>query len=138
MIKTNQWTVSDLMKYLASVRSTLSHEEFQKLKATAAFSKELDGTESKDKPNRFAAHQLYEPLDIFRKLRLPVLDWGTKVKWRSSSDEGMLKFFAALSIVYSLSAKFLFDLGLRRQPPLGVLLTLCTDQDPQVYSFATA
>lgn len=120
MIKTNQWTVSDLMKYLASVRSTLSHEEFQKLKATAAFSKELDGTESKDKPNRFAAHQLYEPLDIFRKLRLPVLDWGTKVKWRSSSDE----------------AKFLFDLGLRRQPPLGVLLTLCTDQDPQFRSVA--
>lgn len=88
MVKTQQWTVADLIKYLASIRSTLSDAELVRLRNTAAFSKELSKEDPEGLPNRYQARQLYEPLDVFRKLKLPVLDWGQKVKWRSSSDEG--------------------------------------------------
>ena len=33
MVKTNAWTIPDLAKYLASVRSDLSADEMTKLKA---------------------------------------------------------------------------------------------------------
>jgi hypothetical protein len=89
MIKTSQWTVADLIKYLASVRSNLSPEEILRLKNTAAFSKELTAEEqAQGSAPRYQARQLYEPLDVFRSLNLPILDWGQKVKWRGSSDEG--------------------------------------------------
>jgi len=90
MIKTNEWTVADLAKYLVSVQSTLSNEEWARLKVTAAFSKEttLNGDAGSQKPMRYQAQELYEPLDVFRQMGLPVMDWG-KQKWRSSSDEGM-------------------------------------------------
>ncbi|KAJ3533672.1 hypothetical protein NMY22_g7241 [Coprinellus aureogranulatus] len=120
MVKTNQWTVADLIKYLASIRPTLSDEELVRLRNTAAFSKELSREDPEDLPNRYQARQLYEPLDIFRKLKLPVLDWGQKVKWRSSSDE----------------AKLLFELGLQRYPPLGTIISLCTDQDTEIRNAA--
>ncbi|KAF5326190.1 hypothetical protein D9611_000170 [Ephemerocybe angulata] len=120
MIKTNQWTVADLVKYLASIRSTLSNEEFTRLKSTAAFSKETGSDAEKAVAARYQARQLYEPLDVFRKLHLPVLDWGQNVRWRGSSEE----------------AKFLFDLGLQRQPPLGTIISLCTDEDSETRSVA--
>jgi hypothetical protein len=31
---------------------------------------------------------LYEPVDIFRELGLPVIDWGADNRWRPMSDEG--------------------------------------------------
>ncbi|RXW23364.1 hypothetical protein EST38_g2483 [Candolleomyces aberdarensis] len=121
MIKTSQWTVADLIKYLSSVRSTLSSEELMRLKNTVAFSKESTaGEQAQGAPSRYQARQLYEPLDVFRSLNLPVLDWGQKVKWRGSSDE----------------AKLLFELGLQRYPPLGTIITLCTDQNPQIRTTA--
>ena len=90
MIKTNEWTVADLAKYLVSVQSTLTGEEWDRLKLTAVFFKEMDKSGSNDnqKPYRYQAQQLYEPLDVFRQLGLPVLDWGKQTKWRGSSDEG--------------------------------------------------
>lgn len=90
MIKTNEWTVADLAKYLVSVQSTLTEEEWDRLKMTAAFFKETDqnGGHEDQKPNRYQAHLLYEPVDVFRQLGLPVLDWGKQTKWRGSSDEG--------------------------------------------------
>lgn len=89
MIKTNEWTVADLAKYLVSVQSTLSEEEWARLKMTAAFSKETqsEGGSNNQKPIRFQAQQLYEPYDVFRQLGLPVMDWGKQTRWRSSSDE---------------------------------------------------
>jgi hypothetical protein len=90
MIKTNEWTVADLAKYLVSVQSTLTSEELDRLKMTAVFFKEMDqnGSAEGRRPNRYQAQQLYEPVDVFRQLGLPVLDWGKQTKWRSSSDEG--------------------------------------------------
>jgi hypothetical protein len=89
MIKTNEWTVADLVRYLVSVESTLSEEERSRLKVTAAFSKEGKSDENNgSKPTRFQAQQLYEPSETLRQLGLPILDWGNQHKWRSSSDEG--------------------------------------------------
>ncbi|KAF5386054.1 hypothetical protein D9615_002424 [Tricholomella constricta] len=121
MIKTNEWTVADLAKYLVSVQSTLSPEEWARLKMTAAFSKEenMKG-DANQKPTRYQAQQLYEPVDVFRQLGLPVMDWGKQLKWRSSSDE----------------AKFLFELGLIRYPALAVLINLCASTDTHIRTAA--
>lgn len=91
MIKTGDWSIADLTKYLVAVQSTLAPEELERLSITAAFPKETkeDGPAGeKLKVARFKASDLYEPLDTFRDLGLPVIDWGTKTKWRSSSEEG--------------------------------------------------
>ncbi|KAG6878540.1 hypothetical protein C0993_004438 [Termitomyces sp. T159_Od127] len=121
MIKTNEWTVADLAKYLVSIQSTLSSEEWARLKMTAAFFQEgnLEG-DTDQNAKRYQAQQLYEPVDVFRSLGLPVLDWGKQTKWRSSSDE----------------AKFLFELGLLRYPPLPVLINLCASADSHTRSIA--
>lgn len=91
MIKTNEWTIADLTKYLASVRSSLTPEELNRLRQTSVFSKESSLTNNKEgsQRTRYQAKELYEPLDIYRQLGLPVIDWGKQVKWRGTSDEGM-------------------------------------------------
>lgn len=91
MIKTNEWTITDLIKYLVSVQSTLSPEEWERLRMTSAFSKESsaeDKAQDSQRITRYQASQLYEPLEVFRQLKLPIIDWGTQHKWRSSSDDG--------------------------------------------------
>ncbi|KAG6908391.1 hypothetical protein DXG01_004820 [Tephrocybe rancida] len=121
MIKTNEWTVADLAKYLVSVQSTLSPEEWARLKMTAAFSKEETSKgETGQKVTRYQAQQLYEPVEVLRNLGLPIMDWGKQTKWRSTSDE----------------AKFLFELGLLRYPPLSVLIDLCASAGSQVRNIA--
>jgi hypothetical protein len=91
MIKTGDWTIADLTKYLVSVRSTLNEEEMNRLRLTAAFPGETHQTSDKEqKRARHKAKELYEPLDIFRQLNLPVIDWGNQSKWRGSSEEGRL------------------------------------------------
>ncbi|KAA1478156.1 hypothetical protein DENSPDRAFT_659742 [Dentipellis sp. KUC8613] len=119
MIKTGDWTIIDLVKYLVSVQSTLTKLELDRLRHTAAFPKEVPAEEkaaaaqTKRKVSRFTASALYEPLDIFRELQLPVIDWGLENKWKPSSDE----------------AKFLYSLGLLRSPPLRTILELAARED---------
>ncbi|KAI0083802.1 hypothetical protein BDY19DRAFT_975723 [Irpex rosettiformis] len=123
MIKTGDWSIADLTKYLVAVQSTLTKEEIERLRLTPAFLKEKtaqDTSSQNGKPPRFTASDLYEPLDIFRELRLPIIDWGSKSKWRGSSDE----------------AKFLHSLGLRRYPPLDVILCLAASTDEKIRSTA--
>lgn len=90
MIKTGDWTISDLVKYLVAVQQTLSPMEMDRLRQTSAFPKELsiwdDGNENQGK--RFKANQLYEPLETFREMKLPTIDWGSQARWRSTSEEG--------------------------------------------------
>jgi hypothetical protein len=97
MIKTGDWTIPDLVKYLVSVQSTLQPVEVERLRLTSAFPAEAtagqdrneDGTPKK--VPKFRASDLYEPLDVFRSLELPIIDWQTKEgrhKWRSNSEEG--------------------------------------------------
>lgn len=75
------WSVQELVRYLVSVRENLSADEMEKLKQTPAFPAE--GSKA-----RFTPLQLYEPTEEHRRLKLNVLDWGTTVKWRPTSDEG--------------------------------------------------
>jgi hypothetical protein len=77
------------MKYLVSVRDTLSTEEMARLQQTAAFPLEMsvDPNGEKLPTVRRKPHQLYEPTEAMRSLGLPVLDWG-EAKWKSSSEEG--------------------------------------------------
>jgi hypothetical protein len=90
MIKTNEWTINDLARYLVSVKTNLKEEETRRLRLTAAFPKERTTMEQDEcsKPKRLRADQLYEPLPVFRQLRLPIIDWGIQTRWRSNSDEG--------------------------------------------------
>ncbi|KAI0781217.1 hypothetical protein BD413DRAFT_667167 [Trametes elegans] len=123
MIKTGDWTIAELIKYLVAVQSTLSAVEVERLQMTSAFPRELRPDEKlpeSGKRPRHRAGDLYEPLDVFRQLKLPIIDWGTSPKWRSNSEE----------------AKFLFKLGLRRYPPLPELIGLASSPDKNVRSAA--
>ncbi|KAJ6607773.1 hypothetical protein B0H10DRAFT_2070382 [Mycena sp. CBHHK59/15] len=115
MIKTNEWSIFELTKHLVDVKSSLTAAEWTRLKMTSAFSKEVGDTEAGQKLTRYQAKELYEPLDIFRQLGLPVIDWGQH-KWRGSSDQ----------------AKLLFELGLLRYPSLGVIINFCASPDVKV------
>ena len=77
------------MKYLVSVKDTLTTDEMGKLKHTNAFPLEMPINEDGSKPAlvRQKPMQLYEPIDTMRNLGLPVLDWG-EGKWKPGSDEG--------------------------------------------------
>lgn len=86
MIKTGEWAIADLIKYLVAVQQTLSSTEMERLRATTAFPKEKTEGEADQAP-RFRASDLYEPLDVFRKLKLPVIDWGSQARWRAQSEE---------------------------------------------------
>lgn len=91
MIKTGDWSIADLTKYLVAVQANLTTEEIERLRLTPAFPKEQTDSKSDTvdgKIARYKASDLYEPLDVFRELGLPIIDWGTKSKWRSSSEEG--------------------------------------------------
>ncbi|KAI0371771.1 hypothetical protein BV20DRAFT_1016624 [Pilatotrama ljubarskyi] len=123
MIKTGDWTIAELIKYLVAVQSTLTPVELERLQMTSAFPRELRPGEKlpeNGKVPRLRAGGLYEPLDVFRELKLPVIDWGTHPKWRSNSEE----------------AKFLFKLDLRRYPPLPDIIGLAASPDEKIRSAA--
>jgi hypothetical protein len=88
MFKTGDWTIAELTKYLVDVKSTLTEEEIGRLRNTTAFTSENSKGSDSQKPVRYRAQDLYEPLDIFRRLQLPVIDWGANHKWRGFSEEG--------------------------------------------------
>jgi hypothetical protein len=101
MIKTGDWTTYDLVKYLVSTQSTLTPQEFERLRQTSAFPKEGAGKEQlatgpSRKVQRHKAMDLYEPIDIFRELRLPIIDWGGDNRWRPMSDEGRFSWRVAV------------------------------------------
>ncbi len=80
MIRTGDWSVQELVKYLCSIQDTLTDLEFQRLKLTAAFPIEDPSPDvapaSADniaKAKRFKASDLYEPVDILRSMGLPLL-----------------------------------------------------------------
>jgi hypothetical protein len=101
MIETGGWTTFDLVKYLASIRLTLTVPEVRRLSETPAFPKEDAGKEqsaagTSPKVQRYRAKDLYEPIDIFRELGLPIIDWGANNQWRPESDEGKFLWWAAI------------------------------------------
>ncbi|EPQ29355.1 uncharacterized protein PFL1_03110 [Pseudozyma flocculosa PF-1] len=116
LVAAGDWSHVDLVAYLAANKDTLSSIERDRLKKTAIFPKEgeaaspADDASGKPRIVRHRASQLYEPTDALKALKLPVLDWSGKA-WKPSSEE----------------AKFVFDLGLRRHPPLEDLLSLASN-----------
>ena len=68
MIKTGDWTIAELIKYLVAVQTTLTDVEFERLKMTSAFLRERREGEKlpeNGKLPRYKASDLYEPLDVF-------------------------------------------------------------------------
>jgi len=97
MIKTGDWTIPDLIKYLVSVQSTLQPLEIDRLRLTPAFPEEPTAEQNRNegetpkKGPKFKASDLYEPLDVFRTLGLPIIDWrgkDGKHKWKPNTEEG--------------------------------------------------
>ena len=88
MIGTGYSTTFDFVKYLASIRSTLTPQEVRRLREIPAFLKEVAGKEQPAAGIRHKARDLYEPLEIFREFGLPIIDWGADNEWRALSDEG--------------------------------------------------
>jgi len=140
MIKTGNWTIPDLIKYLVSVRSTLQPSEMKKLQVTPAFSHEQTAEQNSNEDGtlsqvpKFKASELYEPLDAFRDLGLPIIDWrgkNGKRKWKPNTEEGTPDtVYPPHVLTPSIPAKFLFDLGLRRYPPTGVILSIAAKSGP--------
>ncbi|KAK4683722.1 hypothetical protein P7C73_g6509, partial [Tremellales sp. Uapishka_1] len=132
LIGGGEWTCLDLMRYLVSVKDTLSTEELARLKQTAAFPLQVDAPEDGPKPAviRQKPPQLYEPVQAMRELGLPMLDWGD-AKWRSNSEEGRFPCAKVVGILKKLAAaKLLFMLGLKRYPPIEVLLGIAAGRPP--------
>lgn len=85
------------MKYLVSVKDSLSSDEYARLRQTAAFPLETPrGKDGEASVERRKPHQLYEPSDAMRELGLPLIDWGEH-KWKANSDEGGLLRWALLT-----------------------------------------
>lgn len=103
MVRTGDWGIPVLIRYLAVVESSLTPTEIDRLRETVAFTKEEEESEQTsalptDTPQteqpkaRYRARDLYEPSSALRELGLPIIAWGTSPRWRSSSDEGFPPF----------------------------------------------
>ena len=141
MIKTGDWAIPDLIKYLVSVQSTLQPIELERLRLTPAFPEEAAAEQTENegvilkKVPKFRASDLYEPLDVFRSLGVPIIDWtgkDGKNKWRSNSEEGTLEVIWLCCVLISFSAaKFLFNLGLKRYPATEIILEIAAKDEPR-------
>ncbi|KAF8552603.1 hypothetical protein OG21DRAFT_1443221 [Imleria badia] len=109
MVETGNWSISDLIRYLVRVQNTLTPDEFSKWKLFKAFIEEGVQGDVGARP-RYCAGELYPPLDIFKQLQLPVIDWGEESRWRNESEQ----------------AELLYRLGLRPYPPLEKIVMLAS------------
>ena len=133
MTKTDDWTTRDLIKYLVSIQSKQSID-FERFQSVPIFPKEATGEQETNEdgtakmPPRFKVADLHQPLGVFRKLDLPIIDWegnDGKHKWRSNSREGIPDTVWPLHmLIPSSPAKFLFSLGLVEYPTEGVLMNI--------------
>ncbi|GAA5986839.1 hypothetical protein JCM11641_007813 [Rhodosporidiobolus odoratus] len=121
LLGAGDWSHVQLLKYLISVKETLTTAERDRLRKTAFLPKDgeakveqpagLDGVKPRPRTIRYRPSELYEPTAEFRELGLPVIEWGdVNVKWRAGSEE----------------VKLLFDLGLLRKPPVETILEIAS------------
>ena len=86
-------TMPDLVRLFASVPLAQRPRGERAFNLIYVFRAERSEWENRDGTSRrFRACELYEPLDVFRDLGLPVIDWRGKegrCRWRSFSKEGM-------------------------------------------------
>ena len=106
MFSKGDWSYVDLIKYLVSVKETLSAAEMDRLRQTAW----LPQQESKSNPagqnTKLKASELHEPSQIARDLDLPMLAWTGTSRWLSGSPD----------------AKFLYSIGLHQRPSVGTVI----------------
>lgn len=88
MVETGDWTTYDLVKYLVSIQSKLTPEEIERLCQSSAFLGAGEKNSAAGAGQKVRVMDLYEPVDIYRELGLPVIDWGVDNQWRPESDEG--------------------------------------------------
>ena len=93
MVETGDWSTYDLVNYLVSIQSDMTSQEFKRLGESSAFPKENTGREqlvagASQKVQRYKAKDLYEPIDLFRELGLPIIDWGADNEWDPGSSNG--------------------------------------------------
>ncbi|KAI6027972.1 hypothetical protein PISMIDRAFT_91498 [Pisolithus microcarpus 441] len=105
------WTALNLIDYLIKKESSMSSEDLTALVSSAIFVKE--NLQSNEENTRHRACDLYPPMDIFRELRLPVIEWSGMSEWRDASPE----------------AQLLYRLDLNRFPPLPKIVELCSSSD---------
>ncbi|GAA6047852.1 hypothetical protein JCM3770_004674 [Rhodotorula araucariae] len=119
LLGAGDWSHVQLVRYLISVKDTLTVGEKDRLRKTTWLPREGeakveqplggDGTRPRPKTVRYRAADLYEPTEPLRELGLPLVDWtDAPAKWRAGSEE----------------AKLLFDLGLQRIPPVDKVLEI--------------
>ena len=96
MAETGDWTIPKLISYLVSLQ--LQPTEIESLQENPAFPKEPTTEQNMNeggtlkKIPKFKVSDLYEPLDVFRNLGLPIINWhgkGNRHEWESNSKEGM-------------------------------------------------
>ncbi|KAI9455535.1 hypothetical protein HD554DRAFT_273220 [Boletus coccyginus] len=109
MIETGKWKTSDLINYLVQVADTLSPGDISELKLYDAFAK--DGVQT---GTLFRADELYPPIDSFRQLHLPLIEWRERSEWEDAAP----------------AAELLYRLGLRRFPSLEEIMSLCSQNTP--------
>ncbi|KAF8432206.1 hypothetical protein L210DRAFT_3763951 [Boletus edulis BED1] len=104
MVRPGNWSIPDLIRYLVSVQNTLTSEDFSMLESFPVFTVEGTRGDGGERP-RYRAIDLYPPLDDFRQLQLPVIDWDER--WQNGSGQALL-----------------YRLGLRHYPPLEEIVRL--------------
>lgn len=141
LLGAGDWSHVQLLRYLVSVKDTLSAAERDRLRKTSWLPREGEakiaqpadskGVVPKPKTVRYRASELYEPTDVLRELGLPLVDWSEpQTKWRAHSDEGELTGYLlprpaqCADSCSSFTAKLLFDLGLNRTPPVEKILEI--------------
>ena len=94
--ETDDWTTRDLIKYLVSIQPQ-QPIDIRRFQSVPIFPKEVTGEQETNEDGtpkmaqRFKVAHLHQPLDVFRKLGLPIIDWegnDGKYKWRPNSREG--------------------------------------------------
>ena len=118
-----------MIDYLVQEESSLTAEDLSSLRSSKIFRRECwqgDGQED----TRHCAAELYPPLDVFRKLRLPVIEWSGK---SGTPSEGKLCVIY-ISFIRSNchSARLLYRLGLNQFPSLPKIVDLCSSRDAGV------
>ncbi|KAI6094846.1 hypothetical protein F5141DRAFT_1295920 [Pisolithus sp. B1] len=120
MLPTGDWTVHDLVSYLVQQGSSLSSEDLSVLESAKIFLKE--SVQSSEENTHHCVRDLYPPVDIFRKLQLPIIKWSKKSEWRDTTPE----------------ARLLYRLGLNRFPPLPNIVELCASSNDGLQETAFA
>ncbi|KAI6017290.1 hypothetical protein BKA83DRAFT_30366 [Pisolithus microcarpus] len=112
MPSTGNWTMFNLIDYLVQEEPSLTSEDFSTLKSSKIFMREsLQGNEEENTCH--CIDKLYPPVDVFRRLRLPIIEWSGKSEWMDTSPE----------------AQLLYRIGLNRFPPLLTVVELCSSSD---------